>query len=71
MVPKRWARRAVTLEMLEKASHDILQSLEQDFQREIPSHLIGTKVMDKLQATVPGADTMLLAAHKPKEGEAP
>ncbi len=29
------------------------------------------EVMDKLQATVPGADTMLLAAHKPKEGEAP
>jgi biopolymer transport protein TolR len=29
------------------------------------------EVMDKLQATVPGADTMLLAAHKPKEGEEP
>ncbi len=45
---KACEKRPVTLEMLEKASHDILQSLEQDFQREIPSHLIGTKVMDSL-----------------------
>ena len=45
---KACEKRPVTREMLEKASQDILQSLEQDFQREIPSHLIGTKVMDSL-----------------------
>ena len=33
---------------LEKAAQEILQELESEFPREIPSHVIGAKVMDKL-----------------------
>src|SRR4051794_2190506 len=45
---KACEKRPVTREMLEKAVSDILQSLEQDFTRELPSQVVGTKVMDAL-----------------------
>ncbi len=45
---KACEKRPITREMLEKASADIIQNLEQDFARELPSHVVGTKVMDAL-----------------------
>ncbi len=46
---KACEKRPVTREMLEKAAAEIVQSLEQDFAREIPSQIVGGKVMDALQ----------------------
>ncbi len=45
---KACEKRPVTRESLEKAAADIIQSLEQDFARELPSHIVGAKVMDAL-----------------------
>ncbi len=45
---KACEKRPVTREILEKAAADIIQKLEQDFAREIPSHVLGTAAMDAL-----------------------
>jgi transcriptional repressor NrdR len=45
---KACEKRPVSHETLARAAEEVIQELEQDFQREIPSHVIGGKVMDKL-----------------------
>jgi transcriptional repressor NrdR len=45
---KACEKRPVSVETLEKAAEEITQELENEFRREIPSHVIGAKVMDKL-----------------------
>lgn len=45
---KACEKRPVTRESLEKAAAKIIQTLEQDFARELPSHIVGAKVMDAL-----------------------
>jgi transcriptional repressor NrdR len=45
---KACEKRPVSVETLEKAAEEIVQELESEFRREIPSHVIGAKVMDKL-----------------------
>lgn len=45
---KACEKRPVTRESLEKAAAEIIQTLEQDFARELPSHIVGAKVMDAL-----------------------
>jgi transcriptional repressor NrdR len=45
---KACEKRPVSHESLERAAAEVIQELEQDFQKEIPSHVIGSKVMDKL-----------------------
>jgi transcriptional repressor NrdR len=47
-ITKACEKRPVSHETLERAVEEITQELEQDFQKEIPSHVIGGKVMDKL-----------------------
>ncbi len=45
---KACEKRPVSHETLARAAEEVIQELEQDFQKEIPSHVIGSKVMDKL-----------------------
>jgi transcriptional repressor NrdR len=45
---KACEKRPVSIEALEKASESIVQELEAEFRREIPSSVIGAKVMDRL-----------------------
>lgn len=45
---KACEKRPVTREMLGRSVEEIVGSLEQEFSREIPWHIIGTKVMEKL-----------------------
>lgn len=45
---KACEKRPVSVETLEKAAEEITQELENEFRREIPSHVIGAKVMEKL-----------------------
>jgi transcriptional repressor NrdR len=45
---KACEKRPVSVDTLEKAAEEITQELENEFRREIPSHVIGAKVMDKL-----------------------
>ena len=45
---KACEKRPVSVEDLEKAADDIIMELEAEFRREIPSNVIGAKVMDKL-----------------------
>ncbi|HEV7866311.1 MAG TPA: transcriptional regulator NrdR [Chthoniobacteraceae bacterium] len=45
---KACEKRPVSVETLDKAAEEITQTLEAEFRREIPSHVIGAKVMDKL-----------------------
>jgi transcriptional repressor NrdR len=47
-ITKACEKRPVSHDTLTKAVEEIIQELEQDFQKEIPSHIIGGKVMDKL-----------------------
>jgi transcriptional repressor NrdR len=47
---KACEKRPVSVETLERAAEEITQELESEFRREIPSHVIGAKVMDKLHA---------------------
>jgi transcriptional repressor NrdR len=47
-ISKACEKRPVSREALEKAVEEIIQELEQGFQKEIPSHVIGARVMDKL-----------------------
>src|SRR3954452_3067961 len=45
---KACEKRPVSAQTLERALDEIIQELESDFEREIPSHLVGAKVMDHL-----------------------
>lgn len=45
---KACEKRPVSVETLERAAEEITQQLESEFRREIPSHVIGAKVMEKL-----------------------
>jgi transcriptional repressor NrdR len=47
---KACEKRPVSAQTLERAVEEILQELESDFAREIPSHIVGAKVMDHLHA---------------------
>ena len=47
-ITKACEKRPVSHDTLAKAVEEIIQELEQDSQKEIPSHVIGGKVMDKL-----------------------
>ncbi|RYD72745.1 MAG: transcriptional repressor NrdR [Verrucomicrobiaceae bacterium] len=47
---KSCEKRPVSAQTLERAVDEIIQELESDFEREIPSHMIGSKVMDHLHA---------------------
>lgn len=47
---KSCEKRPVSAQTLERAVEEIIQELEADFEREIPSHMIGAKVMDHLHA---------------------
>ena len=45
---KACEKRPVSMQMLEKVVEDILQELENGYEKEIPAHLIGAKAMDHL-----------------------
>jgi transcriptional repressor NrdR len=45
---KACEKRPITREMIDRAGDEIIEELEQEFSREIPSHVIGAKVMHKL-----------------------
>lgn len=45
---KACEKRPVSLEKLEKAADEIILEIENEFHREIPSHVIGAKVMNRL-----------------------
>ena len=45
---KSCEKRPITREMIERAADEIMESLESEFSREIPSHVVGAKVMEKL-----------------------
>jgi transcriptional repressor NrdR len=45
---KACEKRPVSVETLEKATDEILLELENEFHREVPSHVIGAKVMQRL-----------------------
>jgi transcriptional repressor NrdR len=45
---KACEKRPVSVETLEQAADEVMRELEQEFQREIPSNVIGAKVMEKL-----------------------
>ena len=45
---KACEKRPVSVETLEGAADEVVRELESEFQREIPSSVIGAKVMDKL-----------------------
>jgi transcriptional repressor NrdR len=45
---KACEKRPVSVEVLEKAADEIIMELEAEFRRELPSNVIGAKVMEKL-----------------------
>lgn len=45
---KACEKRPVTREMIERAVEEIVQQLEQDFTKDIPSQVLGAKVMERL-----------------------
>ncbi len=45
---KACEKRPVSVEKLEKAADEIILEIENEFHREIPSHVIGAKVMNRL-----------------------
>lgn len=47
---KACEKRPVSVEVLEKEADEILLELETEFHREVPSHVIGAKVMQRLHA---------------------
>lgn len=47
---KACEKRPVSVEVLEKEADEILLELENEFHREVPSHVIGAKVMQRLHA---------------------
>ena len=49
-VTKACEKRPISIEQLEKVVEEIIHDLETNYQREIPSSIIGAKVMEKLHA---------------------
>ena len=47
-IAKACEKRPISIEILEKCVEEIMQDLEANYGREIPSQLIGAKVMEKL-----------------------
>jgi transcriptional repressor NrdR len=47
-IAKACEKRPISIEILEKAVEEIIHDLEANYSREIPSQLIGAKVMEKL-----------------------
>ena len=47
---KACEKRPVSVEVLEQAADEILQELATEFRREVPSNVIGAKVMDQLHS---------------------
>lgn len=47
---KACEKRPVSMQSLERVVEEILQELESTFEREIPSHMVGAKVMEHLHA---------------------
>ena len=47
-ITKACEKRPISIEVLEKGVEEIMQDLEANYSREIPSQLIGAKVMEKL-----------------------
>src|SRR5438105_9412251 len=47
---KACEKRPISIEALEKAIEEIVQDLETNYPREVPSNVIGAKVMEKLHA---------------------
>ena len=47
-IAKACEKRPISIEILEKSVEEIIQDLEANYSREIPSQLIGAKVMEKL-----------------------
>src|SRR4051812_41647653 len=45
---KACEKRPITREMIERAGDEIMEELDAEFSREIPSHVVGAKVMHKL-----------------------
>jgi len=45
---KACEKRPLTREMIDRAADEVMEDLEQEFSREMPSHVIGAKVMQKL-----------------------
>ncbi len=45
---KACEKRPVSVETIEREAEEIVRELEADFPREIPSHVVGAKVMEKL-----------------------
>ena len=52
---KACEKRPVSAEALEREAEEIIRDLETDFPKEIPSHVIGAKVMERLHALDPVA----------------
>ena len=52
---KACEKRPVSVEALEREAEEIIRDLEMDFPKEIPSHVIGAKVMERLHALDPVA----------------
>lgn len=48
---KACEKRPVGAEALEKVAEDIMHELQMEFRREVPSHVIGAKVMMALHET--------------------
>jgi len=47
---KACEKRPISLDVIEKAVEEIMQEIEANYQREVPSNVIGAKVMEKLHA---------------------
>jgi len=47
---KACEKRPISIEAIEHAVEEIVQELEANYQREVPSNIIGAKVMEKLHA---------------------
>ena len=47
-IAKACEKRPISIEILEKAVEEIIQDLEANYSREVPSQLVGAKVMEKL-----------------------
>ena len=45
-----YEKRPVSVEALEREAEEIIRDIETDFPKEIPSHVIGAKVMERLHA---------------------
>lgn len=61
---KACEKRPVSMEQLDRAAEEILISLHSDHLREVPSHLIGRKVMDKLHGIDPVAYVRYVSVYR-------